>query len=520
MLRYKCWLGMLTQMIFVYAGVFAQTTDIQVKDARPNIIVFLVDDMGWQDCAVPLWNRVTEKNRLYQTPNMVRLANEGMKFTNAYATPVCTPSRVSLITGMNATRHRVTNWTSVNANETSDSPDTILSSVPWNKNGLSPIKGVPGTIYSTALPQILKNNGYYTIHCGKAHFASANTPGENPLNLGFDINIGGHAAGQPGSYLGEKNYGNAENGKRNMHGVPGLEKYYGTSTFLTEALTREAIGALQKPVKNRQPFFLYMSHYAIHIPYAADPRFFEKYLQQGIDSTEAKYAALVEGMDKSLGDLMEFVKQNNIEDNTIILFMSDNGGYGLAPPRTGKPQTQNFPLRAGKGSLYEGGIREPMLVKWPGVVKPGSLASQYVIIEDFFPTILEMARVAQYKAIQPVDGKSFVRILKNPNYADTNRALIWHYPNKWIPKEGDGISWVSAARKGSWKLVYFQKQGRVELYNLENDIEEKNDVKDRYPRKTKEMKELLSRYLQKWKAQMPVFKKTNRKVAFPDKITG
>ena len=198
--------------------------------------------------------------------------------------------------------------------------------------------------------------------------------------------------------------------------------------------------------------------------------------------------------------------------------MSDNGGLGLVPPRGGASQTQNLPLKAGKGSVYEGGIREPMIVKWPKVVKPNSIANQYVMAEDFFPTLLEMAKVNNYKTVQAIDGKSFLPILKNEKYTDTARALIWHFPNKWISKDGPGINYYSAIRKGEWKMIYSMRTGKKELYNIVQDIGEQEDRSTQYPQKVKLLSNLLSNQLRKWNAPMPYFKATNQKVPLPDEL--
>ncbi|WP_245564813.1 sulfatase [Spirosoma panaciterrae] len=485
---------------------------------QPNIIVFLVDDMGWQDTSVPFWTEATAFNKRYHTPNMERLAREGMKFTNAYANPVCTPTRVSLLTGMNATRHRVTNWTSPNRNTNTDYPDSSLSPVNWNLNGLSPVADVEHTVYATPLPAILSDNGYYTIHCGKAHFGSAGTPGSNPTNLGFRVNIAGSEIGHPASYLGTDNYDRPVNGKPSRNAVPGLDLYHGTDTFLTEALTKEALKALEAPLKQQQPFFLYMAHYAVHTPIMADKRFVDKYHQMGLDGTEANYASLVEGMDKSLGDILQFLDDHKLTDNTIILFMSDNGGLSTTPLRGGQAHTHNLPLRAGKGSVYEGGIREPMLVRWPGVVKAGSTASQYVLIDDFFPTILQIASVKSPKLIQPVDGRSFLPILRKSTWSDPSRMLVWHHPNRWIAQEGPALAWASACRQGDWKLVYQHKTGQLELYNLKNDIGEQHNVAAQEPQQLKRLTTLFTNELQKMGAQMPTFTHNGQAVRWPSEV--
>jgi arylsulfatase A-like enzyme len=478
---------------------------------RPNIVVFLVDDMGWQDTSVPFWTQKTPFNQTYHTPNMERLASEGLKFTNAYATPVCSPTRISLLTGLNAAHHGVTNWISPRKNNNTDNTDDQFAPAPWRINGLNPEKNDEQAVYATPFPKLLNEAGYYTIHVGKAHWGSMGTPGANPYNMGFLVNISGHAAGHPQSYLGKENYGNIP-GKSTVQAVPDLEEYYGSETFLTEALTQEAIKSLENPIRNKQPFFLNLAHYAVHTPIMADKRFVQKYLDAGLDSAEAKYASLIEGMDKSLGDIMDFLKTKNVEKNTVVIFMSDNGGLSLVRPRGGIQHTQNAPLKAGKGSVHEGGIREPMIVKWPGVVKPNSKSDQYIIVEDFFPSILQMAGINRAQTKQIVDGKSFVPILVNPDYSDSSRLLIWHYPNKWIERDGPGINYFSAVRKGSFKLVYNLRNDKKELYNLKNDIGEQNDISGRFPQIAKELSTALSAKLQEWHSPMPFVKSTGKPV--------
>ena len=483
------------------------------KPEKPNIILFLVDDMGWQDTSVPFYKEITPFNKLYHTPAMEKLAAEGMKFTQAYSYSVCSPTRVSLMTGMNAARHRVTNWT-LRKNTSADHPSEFLELPDWNVNGMSPVPDIEKTVYATPLPQILKDNEYFTIHCGKAHLGAIDTPGADPLNLGFDINIAGHAAGAPGSYYGNKNFGNEAKKLTLPWGVPGLEKYYGKDIYLNEVLTREAKKALDSSLITGKPFFLYMAHYAVHTPIQEDPRFFDKYLSDSLPVIESKYASMVESMDKSLGDLMNYLEEKGLDDKTIILFMSDNGGLS-AVARGGKPHTHNIPLSSGKGSAHEGGIREPMIVKWPAVVKQGSICDKYLIIEDFFPTILELARITDYNTSQITDGKSFVPFLKNEQINQQERALFWHFPNNWGPT-GPGIGASSTIRKGDWKLIYYHTDQSFELFNLKTDIGESNNLLNQEPDKLKEMAEELSDYLREVAAQMPVIKKTGEKVPFPD----
>lgn len=501
-----------------HTGITEAANSKNTDNQRPNIILFMVDDMGWQDTSLPFWTEKTKYNALYETPNMERLAAQGMMFTQAYASSISSPTRCSLITGTNATRHRVTNWT-LHKNKTTDRADKLLTPPEWNYNGVCQAPGINHTFQATSFVELLKQSGYHTIHCGKAHFGSIDTPGESPTHMGFEVNIAGHAAGGLASYFGEQNYGHTKEGKAvSPMAIPGLDKYWGTDTFVTEALTQEAIGALNHAQRLEQPFFLYMAHYAIHIPLDADPRFYEKYKKKGMTHHEAAYATLIEGMDKSLGDLMEWLDKSGEADNTIIIFMSDNGGLSSEPQwRDGTIHTQNYPLNSGKGSLYEGGIREPMIVSWPGKVAPASKCDKYLIIEDFYPSILEMAGVRNYKTIQPVDGVSFMPLLTQTGDPSKGRALVWNLPNNW-GNDGPGINFNCAIRKEDWKLVYYYGSGKKELFNIREDIGEKNDLSAQHPKIVKKLSKELGAYLRKTDGQRPSFKATGQPCPWPDEI--
>lgn len=225
-------------------------------DPRPNIIFFLVDDMGWQDTSLPFWTEKTMYNERYETPNMERLARQGMMFTQAYASSISSPTRCSLMTGANAARHRVTNWT-LQKNKTTDAQSNVLQLPDWNYNGIAQVEGTNHTFVAKSFVQYLKDSGYHTIHCGKAHWGAIDSPGENPCHFGFETNIAGHAAGGLATYLSELSYGHDEKGNpTSLMSVPGLEKYWKTGTFITEALTQEALKALDKAKEYNQPFYL------------------------------------------------------------------------------------------------------------------------------------------------------------------------------------------------------------------------------------------------------------------------
>ena len=508
----------LSGMLLTALAMPAQTTE------HPNIILFLVDDMGWQDTSVPFCNdQQSPLNRRFHTPNMERLAEMGVRFTQAYACAISSPTRCSLMSGMNASRHRVTNWT-LELDQQANASSQTLTLPDWNYNGIQP-EDAEGKINNstpiTSLPQILKDNGYYTIHCGKAHFGARNTPGANPSTMGFDVNIGGGPNGAPGSYLGTRNFGEGT-----RFAVQGLEKYHGQDIFLTEALTQEAIAAIGQATQMGKPFYLYMSHYAVHSPYDDDRRFSSYYrgrydvqLNDTLNEREARYAALVEGMDKSLGDLLDYLEANpEIGQNTILLFMSDNGGQAVPGSRQGRGnRDQNYPARAGKGSAFMGGVREPMMVYWPGITQGGTQNDQRVMIEDFFPTILELAGITRYETLQTTDGISFADVLRQPDLRN-ERSIVWHFPNLWGETQNteEGYGAYSSILKGDYHLIYTWEEQRLRLYNMKEDLGEYADLAEKMPEKVEELSKELTEYLKARNAQRPAYRSTGALIPYPD----
>lgn len=505
---------------------FAQgTSDGNPSGQQPNIILFMVDDMGWQETSVPFYSEPTLLNKRYRTPNMERMAERGVKFMQAYACAISSPSRCSLMSGMNAARHRVTNWT-LEYNTKTDASSNVITLPNWNYNGIQPAAVANAHDLSqgtaiTSLPEILNENGYYTIHCGKAHFGSQTTSGADPENFGFDVNIAGAANGGPGSYLAENEYGSGS-----FH-VSGLEKYYGTGTFLTEALTIEALKALEVPIAEKKPFYLYMAHYAIHTPYDADSRYtpnytnkYDEMLGANLNQNEINHAALVEGMDKSLGDILDFLDANpEVAANTIVLFMSDNGGQAIGPRQGTQNRLQNYPARGGKGSAYEGGVHEPMMVYWPSNenIKPGSENQSRIMIEDFFPTILDLAGVDDYETVQTVDGKSFADILRDPSI-ERSRVNIWHFPNLWGESQdkNEGYGAYSAIMKGDYHMIYFWESQERRLYNIKEDIGETNNLAKAMPELLDELSRELTDSLKAYDAQRPSYTETGEIIPWPD----
>lgn len=434
---------------------------------RPNIIVFLVDDMGVMDTSVPFLcdeqgNAVRYPlNEWYHTPNMERLAQQGIRFSTFYAQSVSSPSRASLMTGQNAARHRTTNWIKPEENNR----DTY-GPKGWNWEGID--KNAP------TLPRLLREAGYKTIHVGKAHFGHIGSIAENPLNIGFDVNIAGSAIGSPGSYLGENAYGLQKGNP--SRAVKGLDKYHGTSTFLTDALTLEACHQVSRAVAEHNPFFLYMAHYAVHAPFEADPRFMNQYADASKPKPARNFASLVESMDKSLGDLMNHLDSLGVADKTLILFLGDNGSD--APLGDEKGHFSSAPLRGMKGSEYEGGVRVPFIASWGKPdslsiiqqqlpIPRGSIQQQMGTIMDIYPTLLRLGK-SKIPAGYACDGYDLSTQLSGQENKSRPERFLMHFPH-----EHRG-SYFTTYRNGPWKLIYFYNpqlpaHPAFELYNLEKD---------------------------------------------------
>ena len=522
------------------------------EEERPNIVLFLIDDLGWLDTSVAFGEEVYPFNLRHDTPNLAALAEQGATMTSAYVCPVSTPTRTSIMSGMHAAHTRITNYTSVNKDWNPDATDTpsaqekdVLNRTDWNINGITPSGGLDRAVHVTPYPQILKDNGYYTIHVGKGHWAPNGTPAANPYNMGFCVNVAGQVAGKPRSYYGEENYGNTPE-KWNFFSVQNMSEYYGTSIHLTEALTLEAIKTLDYPIDNGMPFYLNFCHHAVHTPIHRDPRFFQKYVDRGMDEGQARFASMCEGMDKSLGDLMAYLKKRGVLDNTAIIFMSDNGGNSENLSKGGERHTQNSPLREGKGSCYEAGIRVPMVVYWKGKISAGVRLNTPVMAHDLYPTILEMAGIDSYKSVQKIDGQSIVRLLtegskcvakavkegkitnqkqandfvvdKQISGIDPQREVLAHYPHQWKPYQLHDIDYLSSLRKGDWKIVYRHREQTLELYNIAEDITERKDLSAQYPDKLAEMADALTAQLEGYDALLPTFRATGERIPMPNQL--
>lgn len=521
---------------------------------KPNIITFIIDDMGWLDTSVAFGEEVYPHNLRHDTPNIARLAEEGVIMTSAFACPVSSPSRTSMMSGMNAAHTRITNYLAMVKDKNTDASNTpseklddTVERTDWNVNGIQPagMSDIGHCVHITPHPQILKDNGYYTIHTGKSHWAPGGTAAASPYNMGFCVSVAGHVVGKGWGYYAENNYRNVP-GNYNQLTIQNMTEYLGSSTHLTEALTLESLKTLDYPIDNGIPFYLNFCHFAVHTPILSDPRFYQKYIDRGMDEGQARFASMCEGVDKSLGDLMAYLEKKKVLDNTIIVFMSDNGGNSENLSKGGERHTQNSPLREGKASCYDGGTRVPMIVYWKGKIAAGTRLNTPVVMEDIYPTILEMAGIDNYKTVQNLDGKSIVSLLTKGSKAvrkamdkglitnqkeansyvipesvsgiDPEREVLAHYPHQWKPYQLHDIDYLSSLRKGDWKIVYRHRQQTLELYNTRQDITERNDLSGTNPEKLQEMAQALTAKLKGYDALLPTFRSTGEVVPMPDEL--
>jgi len=451
---------------------------------RPNFVFILIDDMGWRDAGC-------YGSKFYETPNIDRLASEAIRFTDAYAAcPVCSPTRASILTGKYPARLGLTDWLGLDK---------------WHAKGKlqTPPVAQQLPLEEVTIAEALKAAGYATASIGKWHLGGQPYL---PENQGFDLNIGGSDMGFPPSYF----YPYRNKNNLAIDKIPGGRE----GEYLTDRLTDEAVKFIE--ANKNKPFFLYLSHYAVHVPLQSKKDLEEKYKvkasKAAVSGSErfgkegarkvnliqdnATYAGMMKSVDESVGKVLEKLRETNLADNTVIIFMSDNGGVATLE---GWP-TSNVPLRAGKGWLYEGGIREPMIIKWPGVTKPSSVCSEPVTSTDFYPTMLEMAGLS-LKPEQHCDGLSLVPLLKQQGNLKRD-ALYWHYPHY----SNQGSAPASAIRAGDYKLIEFYEDNHIELYNLKNDIGETANLADKMPEKAAELKKKLADRLKQMNAKFPTVK--------------
>jgi arylsulfatase A len=457
-------------IFFVLFSVFANFLHAADALRKPNIVFILIDDMGWADGAC-------FGSRFYQTPEIDSLAKQSVRFTSAYAAcAVCSPTRAALMTGKYPARLHITDWIPGES-----APNNSRFVIPgWQKN-------LP--LEETTLATALKKLGYVTGHIGKWHLGGGEFL---PQHQGFDTNIAGGENGGPASYFWP--YG----ATNSYYRVPGLAERGGKQgEYLTDQLTDEALNFIE--ANKNHPFYLNFCHYAVHAPLMGKQELIDEAADRpGADGQNNKvYYAMLRSVDESVGRIVKKLDELRLTENTIIIFTSDNGGavhYG------NPPATSNFPLRNGKGSAYEGGLRVPLLVKVPSVTHAGTVTDMPVITMDFFPTLLELVGADKSVSRTAVDGVSFAPLLRGDNQVP-HTELFWHYPHYW---NGGKISPYSVAHIGNWKLIRFYENGTEELYNLTTDLSEKNNLAKSNPEKRKELSARLDAWLKETGAQMPV----------------
>jgi arylsulfatase A-like enzyme len=466
----------LYSFVSVALALFAVMNVGAVADRSPNILVFLVDDLGYMDIGA------NNPKCFYDTPNIDKLAKSGMRFTDGYAAnPVCSPTRYSFMTGKYPTRVRATNFFP---------GKRACKFKPAPLNSFMPLEDI-------TLAQILKQKNYATFFAGKWHLGPSKE--YYPQNRGFDVNIGGYHRGGP--YTGKKYFAPFKN--------PEMEVESPAGDHLPDRLARETVEFIEQ--NKDKPFLAYLSFYSVHAPLIGRPDLVKKYKQRAakIEGEEfadeeqvfgkkprrvrvlqkhAVYAAMVEAMDQAVGKVLKQLKESGLTDNTVVVFTSDNGGLSTSE---GSP-TSNLPLRGGKGWVYEGGIREPWIVRYPGVTKPGSVSDQIICSIDLFPTVAAAAGVP-FK--HKIDGIDIMPALKGG--ALSPRSIFWHYPHY----SNQGGFPGGAVRQGDFKLVERYEDGRVHLYNLKEDIGERKDISGEMPELAGKLRKQLHGWYRETDAQ-------------------
>jgi len=423
-------------------------------ERKVNFVFILIDDMGWPDLGC-------YGNKFHETPNIDRLARQGMRFTDAYAAcPVCSPTRASIVAGQYPARLGITDFIPGHWR-----PYEKLR-VPINRQQHLPLESI-------TIAEALKPAGYVSGAFGKWHLGGGMF---YPNRQGFDSMLV-----TSGRHFGFRTTPKIETGK---------------NSYLAEVITEQGEKFIE--ANKDRPFFLYLSHFAVHIPLQARRELIEKYENRPKPKTGVNnpiYAAMVEHVDQSVGRILEKLDELNLADRTVVVFFSDNGGLRQRFDGKGEVVSTNAPLRDEKGTLYEGGIREPLIVRWPGVVKPGSVCHVPVSSVDFYPTFLEIGGSTNDPS-HVLDGESLVPLLRRSGKLRRD-AIFWHYPHYHHSTPAGAI------RQGDWKLIEFYEDNRLELYNLRTDIREKTNLASKMPKKARELQQRLAAWLRSVNAQMP-----------------
>ena len=446
--------------IFITVFTFSLLLSFKVL-SKPNVLFILIDDMGWMDLGC-------QGNKNLRTPNIDNLAKGGMRFTDAYApAPVCSPTRAAIITGQSPARLQITNHLP-HQDRFTPKDSKLLPAKMLNHLSLE----------SETLAERLKKDAHYaTAFIGKWHLYTGGDKKYNPLNQGFDINIGGCSYGGPPTFFDPYR----------IDFLPDRKE----GEYLPNRLADEAIAFISEQNSKDKSFFVALWNYTVHWPMEAPDKLVEKYKNLPVKGyRDHRYAAMIEAMDIAIGKVLKSLDDLNITEETLVIFTSDNGPFGGVGDAS--------PLRADKGHLYEGGIRVPLIVRWPGKVEAGAVEETPVILTDLHPTILAATGLDLNSTI-PNDGHNLLPLLKGKEKLK-NRAVYWHYPNFAFHRDN---RLGSAIREGDHKLIHFYDTDSVELYNLKNDIGEKNDLSGKMPQLASRLKNKLKVWLQDSGAVMP-----------------
>lgn len=461
-------------LLFAGFHVIGPSSHLFAGDTKPNILLLYIDDFGWRDTGF-------NGSKFYETPNMDRIANEGINFTNAYSNaPNCAPARACLMSGLYAPRHGI--YTVGNSDRGKAKERRLI---PIGNKTILPSQ-------QTTLAESIRSGGYSTAFLGKWHLGDGE---EGPLMQGFDKNFGGLQWGHPKTYFSPYKNPYLKDGPK--------------GEYLTDRLTDEAdrfirdhlaAGTKDQPAK---PFFVCLSHYAVHTPIQAKPEITERYQAKPVvdSQTNAKYAAMIDSVDQGIGKLMTTIKELGAEENTLIILYSDNGGLGKV--------TDNTPLRGSKGMVYEGGIRVPLSMRWPGVIPKGATCDTPVIGVDLFPTLSNLAG-GKVKTGHPLDGKDIFPLMRQKGKLDRD-AIFWHFPaylqgtyrGAYNDDQFFRTRPAGAIRSGDWKLIEHFEDQSVELFNLRADLGEKNDLSKSNLKKRDELYGKLKRWQKETNAPIP-----------------
>ena len=437
-----------------------------VPASTPNVLFILVDDWGWRDAKI-------QGSDFYETPNIDQFAKTSLRFTQAYAaSPVCSPTRAAIMTGKHPARLDMTIW-----------HEGALAGGPKNRMLLNAVANPDLPRTEVTIAELFKQKSYYTAHIGKWHLGRS---AYYPETQGFDINIGGTYWGAPSTFFYPYRGAWSKSDPELRYVPVGTGK---PGEYLTDKLTDQAIRLIKE--KKEHPFFVSLWYHTVHTPIEAkqDAIAHFKDKQPGTLHKHAVYAAMLASLDENVGRLLLTLKQLKLDRDTIVILTSDNGGVDFPSGKSaGAPPTSNSPWRSGKGTLYEGGIRVPLMIHWPGITQPGSVCDEPVLSQDFYSTLATGIRM-QGDEVPQNDGVDLLPLLKGEQKKLPPRALFWHYPHYY-----SRMTPASAVRDGNWKLIHFYEDDRVELFDLANDRSERTDLAKTYPARAKELKQQLDKW--------------------------